>query len=249
MEDTQSEVLIAKVQSAHAAGLKAIENWERKWLRRPFLVRASGALRTVFGYKAPIVQKYSLAIRNLQTITKDEYTALLHEFHHILNWLELISGQHTANPLSWASQPPSGNSVFIIHGHDEVNTLRLNNLLQNHFGVNPILMRRTPGMSRALLTKFEDIASRCSFAFALMTPDDEILNGMSRYLQARPNVIFEVGWFVGRLGIPRVCLLLKEGTTVHSDIDGISRIHFHENVEEKVLEIQKELDASGLLRK
>jgi predicted nucleotide-binding protein len=60
-------------------------------------------------------------------------------------------------------------------------------------------------------------------------------------------VIFEAGWFVGRLGIPRVCLLLKDGTTVQSDIDGISRIHFRENIEEKVLEIQRELDAAELL--
>ncbi len=61
-------------------------------------------------------------------------------------------------------------------------------------------------------------------------------------------MIFEAGWFVGRLGIPRVCLLLKDGATVQSDIDGISRIHFRENVEEKVLEIQRELDAVELPR-
>jgi len=40
----------------------------------------------------------------------------------------------------------------------------------------------------------------------------------------------------------------KEGTTVQSDLDGISRIHFRENIEEKVLDIQRELEAVGLLR-
>ncbi|MBN1664048.1 MAG: nucleotide-binding protein [Deltaproteobacteria bacterium] len=80
-----------------------------------------------------------------------------------------------------------------------------------------------------------------------MTPDDDILSGGSQYSQARPNVIFEAGWFVGRLGIQHACLLMKEGMAVHSDIDGISRIHFRDNVEEKVLEIQQKLQAAGLV--
>ena len=107
-------------------------------------------------------------------------------------------------------------------------------------------MKKEAGMSRALLTKFEDVASHCSIAFALMTPDDQITNGKRQFSQARPNVIFETGWFVGRLGIPRVCLLLKEGTEVHSDIDGISRVVFRDSVEEKVIDIQRELVAVGL---
>lgn len=246
MEETQSEILLAKVQAGNEAGLKAIQNWEKVLLRRSFFSRALAVMRALFGYRAPIVQKYQNAIRN-RVITREEFTDLLHEFQHLQDWLELISGQQTANPVSWASNPPAGNGVFIIHGHDEINTLRLSNLLQNHFKLNPMLMKRKPGMSRALLAKFEDVASRCSFAFALMTPDDEIFSGGSGCLQARPNVIFEAGWFVGRLGIHRACLLLKEGTTVHSDIDGISRIHFRDNIEEKVLEIQQELQAARLV--
>jgi predicted nucleotide-binding protein len=108
-------------------------------------------------------------------------------------------------------------------------------------------MKSTPGMGRALLDKFEYSASICALAFAIITPDDEIRNHGTPYHQARPNVIFEAGWFVGRLGIPRVCLLLKEGTTVQSDIDGISRIHFRDNIEDKVLDIERELKAVGLL--
>jgi predicted nucleotide-binding protein len=70
-------------------------------------------------------------------------------------------------------------------------------------------MKREPGMGRALLEKYEDTASRCVMAFALMARDDEVSNHGAAYFQARPNVSFEAGWFVGRLGIPRVCLLLE----------------------------------------
>jgi predicted nucleotide-binding protein len=113
--------------------------------------------------------------------------------------------------------------------------------------LNPIAMLSKPGMSRPLIEKFEDEAQTCSFAFGLFTPDDEIVNAANHYKQARPNVIYEVGWFIGRLGKHRVALLLKEGTRHHSDLDGVSRISFSENIEEKFLDIQKELQAAKLI--
>lgn len=69
------------------------------------------------------------------------------------------------------------------------------------------------------------------------------------YSQARPNVIFELGWFYGRLGRSRVCILFQEGSKLHSDLDGVLRIQFRESVEEKLGEIEKELKAAGLLKK
>jgi predicted nucleotide-binding protein len=50
-------------------------------------------------------------------------------------------------------------------------------------------------MSRPLTEKFEDEAQTCSFAFAIFTPDDEVVKPDKPYKQARPNVIYEVGWF------------------------------------------------------
>jgi predicted nucleotide-binding protein len=247
METTETPVLLEKFRSAHSAGQRALQDFSKRLHRRPFLRRAQIALQALYGFRAPVVRKYTDAIRNLRDITEEQYHALFLEFEHILNYLEYISGQEAINQRSQASSPPAGNNIFIIHGHDEANRLRLRILLKEHFGLNPILMTRNPGMSRALLEKFEDAASTCSMAFAIITPDDEVVNHETAYYQARPNVVFEAGWFVGRLGILRVCLLLKDGTNVQSDIDGISRIHFRENIEEKVLEIQRELEAVGIL--
>ncbi|MCK4653031.1 MAG: nucleotide-binding protein [Candidatus Cloacimonetes bacterium] len=249
MENIEPTILIQKFRLAHSTGVRALNDFSKKHLRSRYLTRAKNSLQALYGYKAPIVRKYSDASRSFRNITEDEYTALFAEFEHILNYLEFMSGQETANAMSQPSVPPAGNNVFIIHGHDEMNKLRLRDLLQNYFGLNPSLMKSEPGMSRSLLEKFEQSASACALAFAIITPDDEIINHAQSYCQARPNVIFEAGWFVGRLGIPRVCLLLKNGTTVHSDIDGISRIHFNDNIEDKVIEIQRELEAVGILNK
>ncbi len=73
-------------------------------------------------------------------------------------------------------------------------------------------------------------------------------DGTEEHAQARPNVIFELGWMYGRLGRDRVCILFKKGTQIHSDLEGIERIEFNETVEEVVPAIGRELKAAGLLR-
>lgn len=144
-------------------------------------------------------------------------------------------------------QPTSGNSVFIIHGHDELNMRRLKDLLKERWGLDPIVMAKEPGKGRTLIEKFEDEAQRAVFAFGIMTPDDFVNIGENVYAQARPNVIFELGWFYGRLGRDRVCILLQEGTSIHTDLDGISRIQFQSSIEEKVTDIEKELVAAEII--
>lgn len=248
MEKSEKPILIEKFRSAHSDGVSALSDFMSMSFKRKFLTQAKRLFQSIYGPDAPIVRKYSAAFRSRREITESDFGNLFDEFERILNYLEFISGQEMANAMSQPCVPPTGKNIFIIHGHDEMNTLRLRILFQDHFGLSPVVMMSKPGMSRALLEKFERNASVCTLAFAIITPDDEIINHEQHYFQARPNVIFEAGWFVGRLGIPRVCLLLKNGTTVQSDIDGISRIHFRENIEEKVLEIQRELEAAGLLK-
>jgi len=148
--------------------------------------------------------------------------------------------------------PDSGiqsTKVFIVHGHDEANLLKLKDLLKERYRLDCIIMAKQPGKGRTLIEKFEQEANEAGFAFALMTPDDLVkVEGKNKYAQARPNVIFELGWFYGKLGRDRVCILFKEGTEIHSDLKGISQIRFKESVEEKVLEIEEELRAAGLIK-
>ena len=142
---------------------------------------------------------------------------------------------------------PKTKKVFIVHGHDERNLLRLQRLLRDRFHLEPIVLADQPGRGRTLIKKFEDEAESCSFAFVLLTPDDQVATPKGEYTQARPNVVFELGWFFARLGRSRVLLLLKPGTKIHSDLDGVSRIEFNENIEEKFLELEAELKEAGLL--
>jgi predicted nucleotide-binding protein len=146
-------------------------------------------------------------------------------------------------------KPITSHTVFIIHGHDELNTLKLEKLLRDQWSLDTVILREEAGKGRTLIEKFEGEAQKAGFAMALLTPDDMIQIDGNQYTQARPNVIFELGWFFGRLGRNKVCILLKEGTKIHSDLDGISKIEFNNSITEKSIEIEKELEVAGLLKK
>jgi predicted nucleotide-binding protein len=139
-------------------------------------------------------------------------------------------------------------SVFIVHGHDELNLWRLKDIIRERWGLPVLVLSGKPGKGRTLIEKFEEEAAAATFAFVLLTPDDTVTTANGGYAQARPNVVFELGWFYGRLGRRRVCLLFKSGTHIHSDLDGVSRIEFEEAVTEKLDEIERELLAAELLQ-
>ena len=138
-------------------------------------------------------------------------------------------------------------NIFIIHGKDEAKWRELKDILQNQFRLNPIVLQEQPDIGKTIIEKFENYAKTCSSAIAIFTPDDEVNSGGEIYLQARPNVIFELGWFCGRLDRSSVILLLKEGTTIFSDFGGIIQKRFNQNVSEKLIEIKNDLIAAGIL--
>ena len=142
---------------------------------------------------------------------------------------------------------PESRTVFIVHGHDQVNLLRLERLLKDRFGFTPVILMEQASGGQTIIEKFERVAVEATFCLALMTPDDQIMTGQDNATQARPNVIFEIGWFYGRLGRARVCILSKRGTSIHSDLSGIVRIEFIENIEEVVTSLEKELKRAGLV--
>lgn len=138
-------------------------------------------------------------------------------------------------------------TVFIIHGHDEINLLRLKEVLRERWHLDPLVLIDEAGTGRTLIEKFEQEAQRASFAIALFSPDDKIQDSKAPYSQARANVIFELGWFYGRLGREKVCILSKKGTTLHSDLNGIIRIDFQKSVEEITQKLEIELKKAGLI--
>ncbi|NLI81992.1 MAG: nucleotide-binding protein [Deltaproteobacteria bacterium] len=142
---------------------------------------------------------------------------------------------------------PSGDSIFIVHGHDEAKWRELRDLVEDQLGLKTIVLKEEAGASAVLIRKFEDEADRCCFAFALLTPDDFVEKEGESYFQARPNVLFELGWFYGRFGPERVCVVKKAGTELPSDLAGISTVDFQKDVSEAMVKIQAELRRLGIM--
>lgn len=141
-------------------------------------------------------------------------------------------------------------NVFIIHGRDEAKWRELKDIVQTEFRLNPIVLLQQPDAgATTVIEKFEKYAETCAYAIAIFTPDDEVSTSGETYLQARPNVIYELGWFCGRLDRSNVMLLLKEGTSMFSDFGGIIQKRFLTSVSEKIVEIRQDLEASGVLQK
>jgi len=140
-------------------------------------------------------------------------------------------------------------NVFIIHGKDEARWRELKDIIKDDFNLKPIILSEQPDTGATIIEKFEKYAHSCSCAIAIFTPDDEVISGNVKYLQARPNVIYEIGWFCGKLGRDKVILLLKEGTTIFSDFGGIVQKRFIKCVAEKANEIRKDLEQMNILER
>jgi len=143
--------------------------------------------------------------------------------------------------------PITGHKVFLVHGHDELalhETARFLEKLKQEV----VILREQPNHGRTIVEKFEDYAD-VGFALILLTPDD---SGGSKAVpierqlpRARQNVIFEFGYFIGRLGRNRVCALYRSGVEIPSDYAGVLYVELDDKGAWR-LQLAKELRAAGL---
>ncbi|MEO8621978.1 MAG: nucleotide-binding protein [bacterium] len=145
-----------------------------------------------------------------------------------------------------------GKRVFVVHGHDDAAKAAVEILLRD-LGLEPIVLHRQPDAGQTLIEKFETY-SDVGYAFVLLTPDDIAYSSEQESLpeplrakewRARQNVVFEYGFFVGKLGRSRVCCLFNGSVTLPSDLHGLAYKSFDKSIDEVAYGIAKELKAAG----
>jgi predicted nucleotide-binding protein len=111
--------------------------------------------------------------------------------------------------------------VFIVHGHDEASRETVARFLEK-IGFEVVILHEQPNKGRALITKFNEEAAGIGFAVVLMTPDDSggAIGGEPKP-RARQNVIFELGFFIGKLGPGRVAAIIAGDVELPSDYEGV----------------------------
>lgn len=146
------------------------------------------------------------------------------------------------------SGAPRREAIFLVHGR---NLARREEVARFVSQIAPayelIIMSDIANEGRTLLEKFEQIASSSVYAIVVLTPDDEgRLAGSGNWEgRARQNVIFELGFFFGKLGRGRVAALVESGVSKMSDIDGLGHIPLDESGGWKVL-LARELRGAGV---
>jgi len=138
--------------------------------------------------------------------------------------------------------------IFIVHGHDDNAKLELKNYLQNVLGFEkPIILHEKASMGKTIIEKLEHYSKGVNLVFVLLTPDDKMAAPSStdkEKRRARQNVIFELGYFLGRLGreSSRVILLHKGEIELPSDISGIIYIDIENGISAAREQIRVELE-------
>ena len=138
------------------------------------------------------------------------------------------------------------NKIFIVHGQDNKMKLDVTQTLQK-LDLNPIILHEKPNSGRNIIEKITDY-THVSFAIVLLSPDDlsypeERTPDQAKY-RAKQNVIFELGYFLGRLGRQNVIAIFrkKKDFEIPNDYNGVLWIEYKNGWYFKLI---KELQASN----
>ena len=154
--------------------------------------------------------------------------------------------QASMDPISRYDGSMNTKEIFVVHGRDNETKETVARFLE-HLDLEPVILHEQPSQGRTIIEKFEQHA-QVGFAVALLTPDDiGALQEDARNLKsrARQNVIFEFGYFIGRIGRNRVCALTKGDVEIPSDYDGVVYIPLDDAGGWKI-ELVKELKGAGI---
>lgn len=144
------------------------------------------------------------------------------------------------------SLPTRVQDVFIVHGHDDVARETVARFIEQ-LGLRAIILGDQPSNGRTIIAKIEHY-SRVGFVIVLLTPDDigyPKNQPRRRRHRARQNVIFELGFFIGKLGPSKVCSLYKEAVEILSDYQGVVYIPMDEAGGWRI-RLARELVAAGI---
>ena len=196
------------------------------------------------------VAEFNLIAARLSRQIRKSMTAL----EAIKERLDLIPESTAASPTDAASggQPRRSTSrtrVFIVHGHDEVLKESVARYVGQSLNLTPVILHEQPNSGRTIIDKFEGVASDVGFAIVLLSGDDLCSPGsdVSSSPTARPrqNVVFELGFFVAKLGRKLVAVLYREGVEIPSDYQGVAYIPFDTAGAWRII-LAREMVAAGL---
>jgi len=135
----------------------------------------------------------------------------------------------------------SNKKVFVVHGHDGELKHLVARVLEKQ-SIEPIILSEQANCGATIIEKFEK-NSDVRAAICLFTEDDlgKLKTEKELKVRARQNVVFEAGYFIGKLGRNRVILLANKEIEMPSDLSGV----VYSNTSSWQFEVLKELKTMG----
>lgn len=145
---------------------------------------------------------------------REQLTRLVRDIDHAFE-IRANSGQ-TAPSLAPVRR------VFVSHGRaPDWREVQL--FIEKDLQLDSLELAQEASGGQTIIEKLEANSRLCDAAVIVMTGDDSTLDGESR---ARENVIHEIGYFQGKYGRAKVCLLHEDGISIPTNIAGIVYIPF-----------------------
>jgi predicted nucleotide-binding protein len=239
----QEAIAVTKAAKRHKKGLRGDNFYADKFAA--LRAEATNAFRDM----APTTAGDSSAIAELldtvfsATAAAGERRTAAQELRHNLRttWRSPASARQKKPEIT----PMVGSKVFIVHGHNGEAKESVARFVEK-LGLEAVILHERPNKGRTIITKFQEESQGAAFAVVLMTPDDEgrAVNAANLRSRARQNVVFELGFFIGKLGADRVAAMVKGDVERPSDFDGVVYISL-DGADWRV-KLASELRAAGL---
>jgi predicted nucleotide-binding protein len=138
-----------------------------------------------------------------------------------------------------------GTNVFIGHGRSGA-WRELKDFVQDRLQLPWDEFNRVPVAGVTNQARLAEMLDAAAIGLVIMTAEDETADGE---MQARMNVIHEVGLFQGRLGFTKGIVLFEEGCQEFSNIQGLGQIRFPKgNIAACFEDVRRVLEREALIK-
>ena len=220
------EKLIAQIDTLISAGVDCGNPdfcaWKEESTR--FLIRVYGAdshelkrfnsfhfTLTCFSSGTPSYEFNAACVRDLERVK-----AIFKSYMEEMDEDNFSNSDNAARPVS-----RSMKKVFIVHGHDGELKQSVARLVEKQ-NLTAVILGEQVNRGATIIEKIEK-NDEVGAAICLFTADDKCIeDGEGNVtMRARQNVVFEAGYFIGKLGRENVILLAENGIDIPSDLSGV----------------------------
>ena len=200
----------------------------------PFYKNTFNELKGKYGHLDPVLMDNPLFLQVHRDVYKDYVTQIVAFLKSYVSRFDVT--EETESP-----SKPDLTKVFIVHGHNGEIKEAVARIIEKQ-GLEAVILSEQANRGKTIIEKFE-ANSNVGAAICLFTADDKgrRASDTSDKDRARQNVVFETGYFIGKLGRENIIIIAGSSVEIPSDLYGV----VYTSQSDWKTEVLKELKAIG----